>query len=276
MSIRPLFPFLTILIFFSCTNDQKPDDEPGEANDPGVEIPAPIRVSDPKLPYIDTEFTTDYLMGKFEPAQHPHFTIIEAKYAGREGMFLRKDTYEAFQNMHQAAKADGVNLKILSATRNFNSQKSIWEAKWTGARQVDGMDLSEAMPEAGERALKILEYSSMPGTSRHHWGTDIDLNSLNNAFFEEGEGKKIYDWLTQNAADYGFCQPYTEKGPKRPYGYNEESWHWSYLPVARPLTRLAEKRLKNDMIEGFAGAEAAEPIDVVRKYVLGINPECRK
>jgi len=276
MSIRLLFPLLVILIFFSCANNQKPDDGPAEANDPDVEMPAPTSVSDHQLPYIDTEFTTDYIMGKFEPAQHPDFTIIEAKYAGREGMYLRKDTYEAFQDMYKAAKADGVDLKILSATRNFNSQKSIWQAKWTGARQVDGKDLSEAMPDAKERALKILEYSSMPGTSRHHWGTDIDLNSLNNNFFEEGEGKQVYAWLTQNAAGYGFCQPYTEKGPERPYGYNEERWHWSYMPVARPLTLLAEERLENEMIEGFAGAEAAGRIDVVRKYVLGINPECRK
>lgn len=276
MSIRLLFSLLIILSSFSCTSNQEPGDETAEADDPGVETPATTPVSDPQLPYIDTEFTTGYIMGKFEPAQHGDFTLIEAKYAGREGMYLRKDTYEAFQNMYEAAKADGVNLKILSATRNFNSQKGIWEAKWTGARQVDGMDLSKAMPDAEERALKILEYSSMPGTSRHHWGTDIDLNSLNNSFFEKGEGKQIYAWLTQNAAEYGFCQPYTEKGSERPYGYNEERWHWSYMPVARPLTQLAEERLENGMIEGFAGAEAAGRIDVVRKYVLGINPACRE
>ncbi|NJK84501.1 MAG: M15 family metallopeptidase [Saprospiraceae bacterium] len=45
-------------------------------------------------------------------------------------------------------------------------------------------------PNPQERALKILKYSSMPGTSRHHWGTDIDLNSFSNSYFEQGEGKK--------------------------------------------------------------------------------------
>jgi len=49
----------------------------------------------------------------------------------------------------------------------------------------------------------------MPGTSRHHWGTDVDLFSLDNKFFESGDGKIWYSWMVQNAAKYGFCQPYT-------------------------------------------------------------------
>lgn len=228
------------------------------------------------LPLVDTDFSTDYVMGKFEPAQHPDFERIDAQYASREGMYLRKDAYEAFRGMYEAAKADGVRLTILSATRNFEAQKGIWEAKWTGARKVEGGEnLAETTPDPVERALKILRYSSMPGTSRHHWGTDIDLNSLNNAFFEEGEGKKIYAWLTAHAARYGFCQPYTEKGAARPHGYNEERWHWSYMPVSRPLTRLAEERLRNDMIQGFQGAATAGQIDVVQKYILGVNAECK-
>ncbi len=63
----------------------------------------------------------------------------------------------------------------------------------------------------------------MPG-ARHHWGTDFDLNALNNAYFNTKDGKRIYDWLTQHAAEFGFCQPYTAKGGPdgRPIGYEEE------------------------------------------------------
>jgi len=49
----------------------------------------------------------------------------------------------------------------------------------------------------------------MPGTSRHHWGSDVDLYSLEDIDFLKGNGKIIYQWLTDNAASYGFCQPYT-------------------------------------------------------------------
>ena len=218
-----------------------------------------------------------YLMGQFDPGQHPDFSPIATEHADRGGLYLRTDAYEAFKKMYNAAKADGINLVIRSATRNFASQKGIWEAKWTGARKIEGgQDATVAFPDPVVRAKMILKFSSMPGSSRHHWGTDIDLNNFTNEWFETGEGKKIYDWLTAHAAEYGYCQPYTAKGPARPNGYNEERWHWSYMPVSRPLTAQAERELTNEMITGFQGAETATEIGIVENYVLGINPECRQ
>jgi len=226
---------------------------------------------------LSSILTLDYVMGKFDPAQHEDFTKIELKYADREGLYLRKDTYAAFLEMYEAAKQDGIQLQIRSATRNFANQKRIWEGKWTGKRLIEnGENLAKTTPNFNERALKILRFSSMPSTSRHHWGTDIDLNAFTNTYFEKGEGKKIYDWLQANASTYGFCQPYSPKGEERPDGYNEEKWHWSYLPVALPLTNFAKDSLKNELISGFKGAEAAMEIGVVEKYVLGINEICKK
>ncbi|MEL6944265.1 MAG: M15 family metallopeptidase, partial [Bacteroidota bacterium] len=179
-------------------------------------------------------------------------------------------------DMYEAAKKERIKLQIRSATRNFANQKRIWEAKWTGKRLIEnGENLAKTTPDAEQRALKILRFSSMPSTSRHHWGTDIDLNAFTNAYFEKGEGKKIYEWLQANARNYGFCQPYSPKDEKRPDGYNEEKWHWSYLPVALPLTNFAKDSLKNELISGFKGSEAAVKIGVVEKYVLGINEECK-
>lgn len=223
----------------------------------------------------EPEFSLEYLMGKFDPAEHPDFVKVDKQYADEEGYFLRKETYESFRKMWEAAKADGIALTIVSATRNFYRQKQIWEAKWTGARKIEnGTNAALKYKDPKTRALKILEYSSMPGTSRHHWGTDIDLNDLDNFTFEQGPGKKVYDWLQKHAAEYGFCQPYTAKGKDRPNGYNEEKWHWSYIPLARHLTDMAAGRLQDDMIGGFQGAAAAKGIGIVEKYVLGINKEC--
>ena len=229
------------------------------------------------LPLIRSDFDLDYLRGRFDPAAHPDFTAVAERYTDGDGTYyLRKDTYEAFQRMWAAAQAAAVDLRIISATRNFDRQKAIWEAKWTGQRLLEGREKApEAYPDAKDRALAILRWSSMPGTSRHHWGTDLDLNALNNAHFAAGAGKKTYDWLTAHAADYGFCQPYTEKGPDRPDGYNEEKWHWSYVPVARRLTELARAQLNDARIDGFEGAEAATAIGVVEKYVLGVSGACR-
>jgi len=83
-----------------------------------------------------------------------------------------------------------------------------------------------------------------------------------------------YEWLVRHAPSFGFCQPYTAKDDKRPNGYNEEKWHWSYLPVAIPLTRYVENNLSNKMIQGFEGAEEAKSIDIKNNYMLGINKTC--
>ncbi len=235
--------------------------------------PAPEQVARPAQD--SAVFTIPYLMGQFNPATHPDFVKVDDKYTDGDSYYLRKDTYAAFQKMWDAAMADGIKLVIISATRNFDRQKMIWEAKWTGTRKIEnGANAAVKYPDPVTRALKILEYSSMPGTSRHHWGTDIDLNDLDNYTFEAGPGKPVYQWLSAHAAKFGFCQPYSPKGDKRPYGYNEEKWHWSYMPVAKPLTEFAAQKLRNEMISGFQGAETASQIGVVEKYVLGVNPDC--
>ena len=223
---------------------------------------------------VDSAVTVDYLMGKFDPKKNPRFLKLSSQYASNSNMWLRKETCEAFKAMHAAAKQDGISLQVISATRPFFHQKQIWEGKWTGARKVEGKDLSKTHPDAAKRALKILEYSSMPGSSRHHWGTDIDINALTNEYFEKGKGKKEYDWLVANAPRFGFCQPYSPIDDARPYGYYEEKWHWSYLPISKNLTEQYKLRIKNEDVSGFAGSETAPQIDIVKKYVLGISQEC--
>lgn len=223
---------------------------------------------------VDT-IPISYIIGKFDPANDERFTRIEEKYADRPGMYMRTEAYQAFEDMFAAAEKDGIRLQIRSATRNFHRQKQIWEAKWSGKRLVDGNEnLAQSTPDPKQRALKILRWSSMPGTSRHHWGTDIDLNAFDNAYFTHGEGKKIYDWLIEHAPAYGFCQPYTPKDDARPDGYNEERWHWSYMPLAKNYLQSAKQSLSNTDISGFEGSETASSIDVKKKYILGIAPAC--
>lgn len=224
----------------------------------------------------DMNITTAYLLGQFEPAEDSRFVKVEAPFGRANGLgYLRQEAYDAFLRMHEAAKADNIDLVILSPTRNFSRQKSIWEAKWTGSTKVGGMNLATDVPDPEERALNILRYSSMPGTSRHHWGTDMDFNAFENDYFKSGKGLKEYEWLLANAASFGFCQPYTAKGPERPDGYEEERWHWSYMPLAKPLLAAYQQKVPYDSIKGFQGAEVAREIDVIRTHVLGVNSACK-
>ncbi len=261
---------LSLSMWLACGQAKVPVVEPEKIS---IVDTVPVEVDTVPAKKEEEKFTVDYIMGHFDPAQHPDFIRIDIKYADREGLYLRKDAYEAFGRMYTRALADGIRLQIRSATRNFNYQKGIWEAKWTGEKLIEGNEnLAETTPDPKERALKILRYSAMPGTSRHHWGTDIDLNSFENSWFDAGEGLNIYNWLKEHAAEFGFCQPYSAG---RPNGYFEERWHWSYMPVSVGLTASAKKELKNEMINGFLGSESAPMIDVVKKYVLGINEECK-
>ena len=115
----------------------------------------------------------------------------------------------------------------------------------------------------------------MPSTSRHHWGTDIDLNNLNNSYFEKGKGLREYQWLTQNASKYGFCQVYSDKRTESRSGYEMEKWHWSYLPIAKQYTKKYNELIGYDDIDGFKGSSLAKKIEAIKNYVEGISASCQ-
>ena len=221
----------------------------------------------------------DYLEGRFEPAAQKDFVQLGSlgieenngpHYLRREAAEALKAMLADFRKAHPA-----IRVWVQSSTRNYESQRSIWDAKWRGERRVEGKNLKKTMKDPVERAREILKFSSMPGTSRQHWGTDFDINKLTNSYYEKGEGKVIFDWLTANASRYGFARPYTAG---RSGGYEEEKWHWSYLPLSRkflagwmnvfggrPDLLSEEGRFEGSSV---AGAWA-------RSYVETINPECR-
>lgn len=204
--------------------------------------------------------SVELVTGHFEFEDHEDFVRVADSLSDKE-IYLQKPTYDSFLEMAERAKQDGVELIIVSGTRNFWYQKSIWDRKWQNSGEATDLD----------KAKEILLYSSMPMTSRHHWGTDLDLNNLNNEWFENGEGKEIYDWLTTHANDFGFYQVYTEKSLNNRTGYEEEKWHWSYMPLAGPYLDFYNENVTNEDITGFEGAELAPEIDMVGNFVNGVS-----
>jgi zinc D-Ala-D-Ala carboxypeptidase len=208
----------------------------------------------------------DYLTGKFNPAKDKRFVKIG-------NFYLRKEVSEAFLK---------IKLTIVSGTRTFSEQKRLWEGKWTGKTPVN-TDTNEFLPKPNsrkdtlsneQRALRVLEFTAMPSTSRHHWGTDFDLNNVNLNYWAKPKGQKEYAWLVKNAESFGFCQVYSADRTK---GYKEEKWHWSYLPLAGNFTNQFNELIKNTDIMSFkfVGAETATSVDAVAKFVLEINQRCK-
>ena len=78
----------------------------------------------------------------------------------------------------------------------------------------------------------------------------------------------------KNTPLFGFCQTYNLKGNIRPTGYNEEKWHWSFLPLSRAFTQEYKKIITEEDIKGFLGDENVSALNLINNYVLAINPEC--
>ncbi|MFW5707015.1 MAG: M15 family metallopeptidase [Bacteroidota bacterium] len=215
------------------------------------------------------------LLGKPTAQQRDSlFVNVAPGFGNRDGLLMHHKAYEAFQEMHEAARADDISLTIISAFRDFSHQQRIWESKWTGRRVLSGNVVATSISDPAERAREILRYSAMPGSSRHHWGTDIDLNSLDNAYFLSGKGKKEYEWLVNNAHRFGFCQPYIARDLRKGMGYEEEKWHWSYMPIATDYLAAYREKITYNDIGGFAGAETAKPIGIIENYVMPIAEKC--
>ena len=208
------------------------------------------------------------LLGKFDYKKDSNFSIVSSKYSSKT-IYLRKEVLQKFDQMYDAALKDGIKLVIISGTRSFNHQKYIWDRKW--AKNILKMDSISTVKE-------IMKYSSMPSTSRHHWGTDIDLNSLENSYFEKGEGKKIFDWLVANAFKYGFHMTYDNQEETKRTGYKMEKWHWSYMPISKQFLIQFNEYVKCENISSFKGSKfACHPkVDVIKNFVNGINTDFKK
>lgn len=213
-------------------------------------------------PAADSGIIKAFVMGKFYANTDPRFGIVPAAMSSKT-MYLQKEVITAFQLMRREAMPKGIDLKIISGTRNFWEQKAIWDRKWVNNVNRFGTGI--------ENAKHILLYSSMPGSSRHHWGTDIDINSLEPGYFRTGRGLAEITWLRNNANKYGFFEVYTPRKTGRLVGYEPEAWHWSYAPLSDRYLTYYLATVKPSDFSGFYGAELAAPIRIIEDYVKGIG-----
>lgn len=223
---------------------------------------APVRAlqlpttTDYKAQIVDYSIDVKYLLGKIDPTKDTAFVKVEKKYCLMRTEYLLREVYNQYQLMYAAAAAEGITLGIVSATRTFDAQKILWERKLAAHENI----------LAGVK--KSLNYLSMPGTSRHHWGTDLDFVSVEPVYFNSGNGKRVYDWLCRNGHKYGFYQVYTDN---RTGGYLEEKWHWTYLPISKKYLAQYRAKVTYNDISGFTGCQYAQELDVINGYVMNIN-----
>ena len=218
----------------------------------------------PKLPPLEE------LLGNVRPSEDSAFSELPARMSSRKGLYLRTEARDAFVAMHDSALADGIRLTALSATRTFGHQRSIWNRKWSRPQYMGWSDI--------DKARDILLYSSMPGSSRHHWGTDVDIFSLEPDDFATGtKGAEVLAWLREHGKEHGFVEVYTPD-PERP-GYQPEAWHWSYSPLSSAYLSTLNKAVNQGSMppfEGFEGAQWTDSLRIVQDYINGINPALKR
>jgi LAS superfamily LD-carboxypeptidase LdcB len=161
---------------------------------------------------------------------------------------LHAQVVAPFLNLRRAAEADGIDLIPQSGFRDFARQMDIWNGKFRGERPLydaAGAELDARALAPAARIDAILLWSALPGASRHHWGTDLDLIDGNatgpghedqltrQKFAAGGPFFRLAEWLESHAPRFGFFRPF--QGVRS--GVQPEPWHFSFAPIAEKARR---------------------------------------
>ena len=164
-----------------------------------------------------------------------------------------------FLNLRRAAGAAGFDLTPVSSFRDFARQLAIWNAKFKGDRPLfdaNGVKIAAFRLSPRERVDAILLWSALPGASRHHWGTDVDVIDATvmppgdqdpltlQKFSAGGPFEPLARWLKAHAARFGFFWPY--RGVLS--GVRAEPWHISFAPTAEAARRALTVGLWRDAL----------------------------
>jgi LAS superfamily LD-carboxypeptidase LdcB len=181
---------------------------------------------------------------------------------------LHPQAARALLAMRRAAARSGLGLAVASAFRDFDQQLLIWNGKFRGERAVldrDGAPLQVAQMQEEPIVRAILHWSALPGASRHHWGTEVDVFDRTalpgsarprltpDEYADDGRFAALSSWLARHGGHYGFFRPYDiDRG-----GVQPEPWHLSYAPLAHALQPQLTVATLADALAGVPLAGAA-------------------
>lgn len=189
--------------------------------------------------------------------------LCAAADAAALGAAVHRDVVEPLHALRREAAAEGFELRVLSGFRSFERQRSIWNRKAAGQLAVldsDAVPLDVGVLGETELTFAILRWSALPGASRHHWGTDIDVydQSATPDGYEiqlvpgeveaRGMFAPLHEWLDARiarGAAHGFFRPYDrDRG-----GVAPERWHLSHAPTAAACERGLTPAVLREVVE---------------------------
>ncbi|MEH6549477.1 MAG: M15 family metallopeptidase [Pseudomonadales bacterium] len=191
---------------------------------------------------------------------------------GQEGHRLLPGVVKAWQSFYLLAEKEGFRPCIVSSYRSFDRQLQIWNEKAAGRRPVldaDEQPMDVSAMDEDELMYAILRWSALPGFSRHHWGTDLDIcdsSSISSQYQVKltqaetragGVFETFYEWLDPLMKQdlCGFWRPYDGlRG-----GVALEPWHLSHRVSARDF----EDSMSKNGLRDFLGRQELALKDVV-------------
>lgn len=171
---------------------------------------ARVRARGPVLERVS--LPDDYAERTALPAQPepPRLALAGHDRFGR-ATWLREAVARAWARMRDAARADGIELDLVSGFRHVAYQTRLFQRKL-----ARGLTLAE-----------ILRVNAAPGFSEHHSGRAIDITTPGSPPAEESfETTPAFAWLTRNAGAHGFRMSYPRGNP---HGVGYEPWHWFFV-----------------------------------------------
>lgn len=130
------------------------------------------------------------------------------------GEKIAEKVYPSLKMMFEDAEKDGFSPELTSGYRSGKEQKALYNSRIKEYRE-SGHSKKEAVSLTNK-------YTAEPGYSEHETGLAADINS------SDGDSRKLYGWLEENAYKYGFILRYPQ-GKKDITGIEYEPWHYRYV-----------------------------------------------
>ena len=145
---------------------------------------------------------------------------INSKYTSgsQSSKMLDSRVIESFENMCKAAEEDGIAMISISSYRTYSYQETLYKNR---VQRCINEGLSRT--DAEKKAATIV---ALPGTSEHHLGLAVDINSVETSF----ENTAAFRWLQENAENYGFILRYP-KDKQEITKIIYEPWHYRYVGI---------------------------------------------
>ncbi len=163
-----------------------------------------------------TNLNTNYLLvNKFNYLDSNYIPenleLLNNSYA-KSGIYLVKEAKDNIERLIDKAKNDGMNIRVISAYRSYSYQENLYN----NYVKNDGVENADT-------------YSARPGYSEHQTGLVVDVTR---AFddFNNFENTNEYNWMLENAHNYGFILRYP-KDKEDITTYSFEAWHYRYVGV---------------------------------------------